>query len=233
MSARTGDVMVWGLLVLCSCVLANGQPPTPSTGPAPGEVYTQASRVYVFVDKTGLGHQHGVEARLSSSRLVIGAASAAGELVFDMNSFDADTPAARKYVGLSGTTNADTRTAVNENMKGADILNVKRYPQAKYVVSSAKATGQTSRSGLPTFKLTGQFTLRGTTRPLTIMVEVEQDRGWLHVLGNFSIKQSDFGIKPYSKALGAIGVADPLRIYGDVYVAPSEHVVMTEIPVSK
>lgn len=69
----------------------------------------------------------------------------------------------------------------------------------------------------------GQFTLRGTKRSLSFVTEVEQARGWFHVRGSFTIKQSDFGITPYSKVFGAIGVADELKIYGDLYVAPTQH----------
>jgi polyisoprenoid-binding protein YceI len=196
----------------------------------PADVQTQASKIYVFVEKTGLGHQHGVEAKLSPSTLVLGATKDAGQLVFDMASFNADTPAARKYVGLSGTTDASTRSAVNKNMKGSAVLNVSQYPTATFVVESAKATGQTSRQGLPTYQLDGHFTLHGTKRPLSVIVEVEQARGWLHVRGNFKIKQTRFGITPYSKAFGAIGVADELKIYGDLFVAPTQHVAMGDIP---
>ena len=196
----------------------------------PAEVQTEASRVYVFVEKTGLGHQHGVEARLLKSSLALGASEDAGKLVFDMRSFDADTAVARKYVGLTGTTDENTRSAVNENMKGSAVLDVGRYPTATLDVTSAKATGQTSAKGLPVYQIHGLFTLHGTQRPLSFMVEVEQARGWLHIKGAFSIKQTEYGIKPYSKALGAVGVADELRIYGDLFVAPTQHVAMPSIP---
>jgi hypothetical protein len=66
-----------------------------------------------------------------------------------------------------------------------------------------------------------------------MIVDVEQARGWLHVRGEFTIKQTSFGITPYSKAFGAIGVADRLRIHGDLWVAPSTSVSMTEIPERK
>lgn len=199
----------------------------------PADVQTKASRVYVFVDKTGLGHQHGVEATLNASSLVLGAAENAGQLVFDMTSFSADTPAARKYVGLSGTTDQGTRDAVNENMKGTAVLNVSRFPTATFDVTSAKATNTNSRKGLPVYQLDGQFTLHGTKRPLSIKVEVDQDHGWLHIRGNFTIKQTAFGMKPYSKAFGAIGVADELRIYGDLFVAPTQYVAIADIPARK
>ncbi|QDV45659.1 hypothetical protein Enr13x_55380 [Stieleria neptunia] len=199
----------------------------------PGAVQTQASRVYVFVDKTGLGHQHGVEAKLSASSLVLGASQNAGKLVFDMKSFSADTAAARKYVGLGGSTDASTRGAVNTNMRGPAVLDVARYPTATFEVTSATATGQTSSRGLPTYQLKGNFTLHGVTRPLAFSADVEQRSGWLHVRGRFSINQTSFGIQPYSKAFGAIGVTDRLTIFGDLYVAPTDQVAMADIPSSK
>ena len=196
----------------------------------PADVQIQASRVYVFVDKTGLGHQHGVEAKLLPSRLALGTGQSAGKLIFDMNSFNADTPAARKYVGLDGTTDESTRSAVNRNMKGEAILDVAKYPTAVFEVDSALAKGRSSDKGLPIYELKGRFTLHGTTQPLSIEVEVEQNRGWLHIRGNFVIKQTSFGITPYSKAFGAIGVADPLKIYGELFVAPTDGIVMADIP---
>ena len=39
------------------------------------------------------------------------------------------------------------------------------------------------------------------------------------VRGAFRVKQTDFGITPFSKAFGTIGVADTLVIYGELYVA--------------
>jgi hypothetical protein len=34
----------------------------------------------------------------------------------------------------------------------------------------------------------------------------------------FAIKQTDFGMKPYKKLGGVVGVADELRITGDILV---------------
>lgn len=196
----------------------------------PGDVNVQVSRVYTFVDKTGLGHQHAIEGKLVSGSLLLGAESSAGKLVFDMRSFDADTATARRYIGLSGPTDAATRSKVNANMKGSDVLNVQRYPQATFDVHSAIATAQESKSGLPTYQLTGDFTLHGTTKPISMIVAVEQARGWLHVRGNFAINQTAYGITPFSKAFGAIGVTDKLRIHGDLWVAPNPRITMNDIP---
>ncbi len=207
---------------------ATNSPGAPSTGP--GDLNLKVSRVFTFVDKTGLGHQHAVEGKLVSGKLLLGARSEAGELVFDMKSFDADTDMARRYLGLSGSTDESTRSKVNANMKSEDVLDVGRYPTATFKISSAVATGDTGSKGLPVYRLIGDFTLHGVTRPQVVTAEVEQSRGWLHVRGDFVVKQTSFGITPFSKAFGAIGVADALRIYGDLWVAPNDQVAMNAIP---
>lgn len=221
------------ILIVCLVQLtvtvqsAPGQAPAT---PAPGEVNITVSRIYTFVDKTGFGHQHAIEGKLVSGHLLIGSETAAGKLIFDMKSFDADTAKARRYIGLSGTTDASTRSQVNASMKGSDVLNVQQHPTATYEVTSALPTGKKSRRGLPAYRLTGTFTLHGVARPLIVDADLEQARGWLHLRGHFTINQSAFGIRPFSKAFGAIGVADALRIHGDFWVAPNDRIAMSGIP---
>lgn len=225
-----GIQAIMAVFLLSTSVAAQPGSEQAQASPLPGSVNVGASRVYTFVDKSGLGHQHAVEGRLKSGSLSIGAESAAGKLVFDMNSFDADTDRARKYVGLSGATDAATRAKVNANLKGKGVLHVHRHPTATFVVSSASPTGKNGKRGLPTFELQGNFTLHGVTRPLVVIADVEQANGWLHVRGSFVIKQTAFGIAPFSKLFGAIAVADALRIYGDLWVAPTEAIALRQIP---
>jgi hypothetical protein len=116
------------------------QNPTPQV--AEGDVEVRASRVFTFVDKTGLGHQHGVEGWLKPSQILLNAEQGAGKLVFDMASFDADTDTARKFFGLEGSTAEGTRKQVNDNMKGRDILDTQKYPEAIFSISSSLPTGK-------------------------------------------------------------------------------------------
>jgi hypothetical protein len=41
----------------------------------------------------------------------------------------------------------------------------------------------------------------------------------MHLCGGFTMLQSQFGITTFTKASGAIGVADQLRVLGDVRIA--------------
>lgn len=180
---------------------------------------TKKSRVYIFVDKTGLGHQHAVEGHLKSGTVRLGATENAGQLLFDMKSFDADTDAARRFLGLPGSTDPSTRQQVNANMRNTDILNVNQYPVATFDIKSAVPLEKKSRKGNPLYELSGEFTLRGRKGTIRFEAEVDQKDGVSHIQGRFNILQTQYGITPFRKALGAVGVANQLTITGDLWVS--------------
>lgn len=186
---------------------------------AAGDVDLANSRVYVLVGKTGLGHEHAVIGRLSAGHVRLGAAAQAGTLVFDMRTFQADTTPARKALGLSGETDADTQRQVNDNMLGPAILDVARHPTATLAIESALPARRDPPGPRPAYELQGAFTLHGVTRRVTIPVELEQAGQIVRLSGGFSIKQTDFGITPFKKFGGVVGVADELRIHGDIRLA--------------
>jgi polyisoprenoid-binding protein YceI len=211
------------LISIGAATPAAAQPPQlspapPAVPPAPGDVDLAASRVYVFVGKTGLGHNHAVAGLLQAGRVAVGAADQAGMLVFDMRSFTADTIEARKALGLPGETDASTQKQVQVNMTGPEVLDVARHPTATFQIRSALSSKQQVQGRPPVYELTGAFTLHGVTREVMIPVEVEQRGEWLRLRGMFVIKQTDFGMKPFKKLGGVVGVADELRITGDILV---------------
>jgi polyisoprenoid-binding protein YceI len=135
-------------------------------------------------------------------------------------SFVADTDAARKYVGLEGSTSASTRRQVSKNMLGADVLDSRKFPTATFQIESA--LHKKTKQGKPVVELKGELTLHGKARPLTLYAHPSQKEGSWNLRGDFSIRQTDFGITPYSAALGTVGVADQLKIFGDLWIAGDE-----------
>jgi hypothetical protein len=43
----------------------------------------------------------------------------------------------------------------------------------------------------------------------------------MKLTGSFPLKQTDYGIKPYSTFLGAVKVSDELQITGDLLLIPT------------
>ena len=182
----------------------------------PTQVDCDQSRAYVRVGKTGLGHEHGAVGKLRRGYLRLNTGSDAGLLEFDMGSFVADTKESRQYVGLVGETDAVTARQVTDNMRSAEVLDVAHYPTSTYVVKSALPAEKQHNPQAMQYVLDGDFTLHGVTKPLKLLAEAQvTQRGW-RVVTRFAILQSSFGITPYTRAFGAVGVADRLDLWGDV-----------------
>ncbi len=228
MKARTWLAMLLAMITPAVAAIAieaqvtfAGDDAVGSTGnanPASVDVDVNRSRVYTFVGKTGFGHEHGVTGRLKSGSIRLGADRDAGQLVFDLTSFSADTSEARRYVGLEGETDASTQEQVTANMLGAYVLDTEHYPTATFLIKSALPLRENRREGVKRYQLEGQFTLHGVTRPLRIFAEARAESGAIRLRGAFALLQTDYGIKPFSKALGAVGVTDKLKIYGDILI---------------
>src|SRR6516225_11479382 len=115
---------VWKRLLILA--IAGGMAPGSATAnDTTYRVNTEASRVYIRVDADGhLGHDHGIEGRLTSGQIHFGGH---GQLVFNINSFVADTPAARKWVGLEEKFSGSDAKKVTANMLGNEVLDAARY----------------------------------------------------------------------------------------------------------
>ncbi|HWB08493.1 MAG TPA: YceI family protein [Pirellulales bacterium] len=214
---RAAGFATWALLA--GLVISGAPSAGAEDQPRDGDIQLDSSRVYIFVGKTGLGHEHAVAGKLKSGEVHLGASRLAGELVFDMSTFTADTYEAREYFGMEGTVPEGRRKEVTDNMTGAQVLDVHKHPTATFKIASALPLNRKSGDGNPMYRLDGEFTLHGVKRPLKIDAEIaEQDEG-LRLIGSFKIKQTDYGIRPFSKAFGAVGVTDELTIHGDLVVA--------------
>jgi polyisoprenoid-binding protein YceI len=60
--------------------------------------------------------------------------------------------------------------------------------------------------------VTGQLTLHGSTRQRVLQVTVAEKDDTLEITGEHEIKQTDFGMEPYSSGLGSVGVKDEVML---------------------
>ena len=122
-------------------------------------------------------------------------------------------------MGLEGATDADTQRQVNANMLGAAVLDVQHYPTATFKINSIVPL-RVERAA-PRRNISSTATSRCTARrrKIKIVAEATTASGYVRLRGNFPILQTDYGITPFSKAFGAIGVADRLTIWGELWLA--------------
>ena len=105
---------------------------------------------------------------------------------------------------------------VQERMLGDDVLAVARYPAITFRSTSIAVAGR-SESEIE-LRVTGELTIHGQTKSITVPVRARLDARSLTATGTFSVKQSDFGIKPISVG-GVVNVKDALSIHFTVIAA--------------
>ncbi|MGH8128833.1 MAG: YceI family protein [Gammaproteobacteria bacterium] len=167
-----------------------------------------ASTVHVLVDKAGLfsgvGHRHVVTvaglrgfARLDSN----GAGHA--DLSFPVAALVPDPVAAQKIYPHYSMPSAEDIAGTRAHMLGP-VLDSKRYPWVTLHIQG-RIDGASP-------VLLAAITLHGIRHKLKIGGKFTRHGSDLTAQGEFSIKQSAFGITPYSVMLGALRVKDTLQI---------------------
>ena len=97
--------------------------------------------------------------------------------------------------GVKGLSDKDRRDiAKNIDEK---VLQTSKYPELKFQSTSVSGSE-------PTFKVAGEMTITGTTRPVNVDLTVNGTQ----VTARTRISQKDFGIKPFSAMMGAIKLRD-------------------------
>ena len=116
---------------------------------------------------------------------------------------------AKSFVNIDKNMNDFERSGFHKVLH-EDVLASARFPTIKFrsvSVSNIQKSGD-HRS----FTLNGDLTLRGVTRRVAFPVKVTINGKQLRATGEESIKQTDFGITPYSGGFGTIKIGDQLKV---------------------
>ena len=165
------------------------------------------SSLRVFVGKAGLlsmlAHDHNIGIRDYTGRIAIPTNGIEGSRL----ELRVDT---RSLVVLDTEISDSDRARITRSMH-EEVLESAKYPEA--VFRSTSLTGIVKRpDGEVRFELKGDLTLHGQTRSIVIPVVVRRGPGQLKATGRYVLKQTEFGIRPYSTAGGAIKVKNDVVI---------------------
>jgi polyisoprenoid-binding protein YceI len=192
------------------------EPPPPPEPPAPAPatrtwtIDAKKSQLVLQVFKDGaaaaFAHDHTVHATELAGEIVadpLTPESARVSVTVQTKSLVNDDPQVRKQFGLDPTVPEKDRKSVEESMKGPDQLDVARFPTISFVSSGVEKHGDK-------ITLVGDFTLHGVTKRIKMPITVKVDGDTLVGGGKVRLKQSDWGIKPYSAFLGAVKNKDEI-----------------------
>ncbi|WP_322405165.1 YceI family protein [Massilia luteola] len=200
------------LLLLAGC----GQPLAP--GPKAGldayravtasdagvyAVDSGASILTVTVRRAGLmarlGHDHVVASHTLAGYVAPGVDRA--DVSFRADQMTVDEPPLLRDAGIATERSPQAVEGTRKNMLGP-VLDAQRYP---VVTLHAERLAEG--------RLRVAVTLHGVTRWLALPVAVEVDAAVVSARGTAHLKQTDFGIAPFSVGAGLLSVQDELEVH--------------------
>jgi len=151
------------------------------------------------------GHDHVIASR--SVQGYVAPAQGRADLYLPLAELTVDEPELRTEAGLDTQPSASDIEGTRANMLDK-VLRVTEFPHALVQVRDVDAKAPSSG--------TVSITLLGTTRTSTIPLSLTMTRDSIRATGTMELKQSDFGIVPFSLFGGALQVKDEFELRFDV-----------------
>jgi hypothetical protein len=222
------------LAALASCSTASRPPPSAiaavpggdeaelrtiyaGLGQGGGKVFNltpQDSSVRIYAFRAGaaarLGHNHVLSAPRFAGFFYLPSGGAGGgrfDVLFRLDQLEIDNPAYRTQLGaaFSSAIDADAAAGTRDHLLGADGMQADRFPWVR--VHSLAIAGEA-----PKFAVRARIQIHGQDRELWIPLDVAGLPDRLSVSGSFVLRQSDFGVQPYSLLGGLLTVQDEVVI---------------------
>ncbi len=149
-----------------------------------------------------LGHDHVVASH--DLRGHIAPDAGRGDLHVRLDQLVVDEPSLRTESGFDTQPSAAAIAATRSNMLDK-TLKATRHPYAFIRVDSVATDPGSARLGL-------SITLNGITRSMSVPALTEADAERVNISGQLQLKQTDFGIEPFSILAGAIRVRDEVVV---------------------
>ena len=192
-----------------------------------GAVYAvdpAASKVRIYAFRAGaaarLGHNHVLSASRFEGYVSVpsGQAADAGfELRVPLAGLTVDDADARRETGgsFTGERPAGDIEGTRKNMLGERGFEAERFPFVRLRSTSIEGDW-------PVLIAQVEVTLHGVTRTQPVMLLVERSASKLKVSGTLVLRQSDFGVSPFSALGGLLKVQDAVAIAFELNAMPAK-----------
>lgn len=165
------------------------------------------SSFWVFAGKSGLfsalAHDHEIGVKSFTGKITVPESGASGgSLELDIN--------AQSLAVLDKKPSEEDKKKIYKSMH-EEVLESAKYPKITFKSVSVSDLKQTGGENY-TFMLNGDLTLHGVTKRIAVPVVLTINAQQLRAVGKYALKQTDYGIKPYSAARGTIKVKNEVVI---------------------
>jgi len=224
-------VLVAGLVLWGLSACQTSPPPvqTPAQAPVPAEptaapvgahefqVVGEESLLQILVYRGGtmarLGHNHVIASHHLAG--IVFVADDVTQTRFDIgipvNELTIDEPAMREQAGADFPPGVpqSARDGTRKNMLSEALLDGEKYPEIRLRATDVVAAGEGFDVGV-------EITIKDQVRNVRVPMMIDRTAGALTARGEFPLKQSELGFKPFSVAMGTLVVLDEMRIRFEV-----------------
>jgi polyisoprenoid-binding protein YceI len=118
-----------------------------------------------------------------------------------------DDPAARAAAGpdFAGPVPKSAREGTAKNLLRVEVLDAARFPDVTVIAGGLGGTWQAPVAH-------ADVTIKGVTRRVEVPLDLAAAPGTLTARGTLRLRQTDFGMVPFSVGGGAIQVADEIEL---------------------
>lgn len=223
--------VVSGLVLLGLAACQTSPPPvkTPPPEPAitePGAIPAGARALHVIPEESLLQilvYRGGAMARLGHNHVIashqlggpVYVTEVATQTRFDItvpvNDLTVDEPAMREMAGPDFPPNVpeSAREGTHKNLLSEGLLDGTKFPTIRLrALDVIEAAGG--------YDMGVEITIKDQVRTVRVPVTVEKSEGSIKASGEFPLKQSELGLKPFSVAMGTLIVLDDMKVRFDV-----------------
>jgi polyisoprenoid-binding protein YceI len=210
-------------LTACPAARRPEEPPSATTVPArPVRDYSGA-RVFQVVSAESLvrilayrggtlassGHNHVIASHDLAGKVYVHqqVARSGFELTMPVASLEVDPPELRQEEGadFASVPSESAKQGTRKNMLSAALLDGERFPDVSLVATAVEGTRESPL-------VSALIGVRGRQYEIRIPVAIRYDGPRLVATGEFTVKQTDLGLTPFSALLGALQVRDELKV---------------------
>lgn len=215
-------VVLWGLAACQTSPPAAQNPPAPAPVTEVGAIPAGARELHVIPEESLLQvlvHRGGAMARLGHNHVIAShalngsvyltddALQTRFDISFPVNELTVDEPALREQAGPDFPPNVpqSARDGTHTNLLSEALLDGARFPTIRLrAIDIIEAAGG--------YDMGVEITIKDQVHTVRVPVAVERQEGVLKASGEFPLKQSELGLRPYSFGMGALVVLDDMTV---------------------
>jgi polyisoprenoid-binding protein YceI len=192
--------------------------PTPEAGALPAgarelHVIAAESLLQILVHRGGamarLGHNHVIASHQLGGSVYLpdDLRQTRFDISFPVNDLTVDEPGLREQAGPDFPPNVpqSARDGTHGNLLSEALLDGAHYPTIRLRATDVIEAANGYDMGV-------EIAIKDQVRTVRVPVVVEQKEGTLVASGEFPLKQSELGLKPFSAAMGALLVLDDMVV---------------------